>query len=167
MVLRFLGTLISKIFYLHHSHFRTWFFSPLPLEVVLFINRYIINYGNLCLHIVNYSVICGNSDHKNPWYCKGLLFVCSGSRFGTGALDLQRFENVSKKALLTWSLLVLPLNETSIRIYEYTHENTNRKKGIIQDLSIDLSHAYPFWFLKTDFFQFKHMVFPKHTHHSF
>ena len=53
--------------------------------------------------------------------------MCSGSRFVTGALDLQRFEDLKKGALDLISAC-FGQNETSMRIYEYTIENTNRKR---------------------------------------
>ena len=114
MVLRFPHILISQIFYLHHSHFRPWLISPLPLEVVLIINRDIVNYGALRGDIVNYGILCGHPDHNIPWYWK----VC-------------RFEGcaaVLKWALLNFYLLVLLWNETSLWIYEYKYDNTNRKQ---------------------------------------
>ena len=79
-------TLISKIAYLHHSHFR-----HLLLYVVLIVNREIINYVLLCGKTIKYGLLPGHPDINNPWYWKGLRFVCYGSRFGTGALDLQSF----------------------------------------------------------------------------
>ena len=89
-------TLISQILYLHNSHFR-----HLLLYVVLIFNSEIINYVLLSVHTIKYGLLTGHPDIENPCYWKGLRFVCSGSRFGTGDLDLQRFENVLKKALLT------------------------------------------------------------------
>ena len=94
--LRLPHTLILQIIYIHHSHFR-----HLLLFVVRIVNRKIINYVLLRGQTIKYSLLPVNPDIDKPWYWKGLRFVCSGSRFGTGALDLQCFENVSKKALLT------------------------------------------------------------------
>ena len=77
MVLRFPETLILKIFYLYHSHFRHRLLFSFPLKDVPIMNRDIINYG----------VLCGHPDHNNPRYCKG-------RRFGVCAA-------VSERALLT------------------------------------------------------------------
>ena len=94
--LRLPHTLILQIVYLHHIQFR-----HLLLYVVLIINREIINYVLLFVNTIKFGLLPGNPEIEKPWYWKGLRFVCYGSRFGTGDLDLQRFENVSKKALLT------------------------------------------------------------------
>ena len=87
-------TLILQIVYLHHSHFRF-----LLLYVVIFFNREIINYILLRGQTIKYAPLPRYPDIWNPWYWKGLRFVCSGSRFGTGALDLQSFGNLEKGAL--------------------------------------------------------------------
>ena len=81
-----------KIIHIHHSHLR-----HLLLYVVLIVNRYIVNYVLLRGQTIKYDLFPGYPHIENPWYWKGLRFVCSGSRFGTGALDLQRFENVFGK----------------------------------------------------------------------
>ena len=94
--LRFPHTLISQIVYRRHNQFR-----HLLLYFFLIVNRLILNYILLSVQTIKYGLLPGHPDIDNPWYWKGLRFVCSGSRFGTGALDLQRFENVLKKALLT------------------------------------------------------------------
>ena len=106
--------------------------------------------------------------------------MCSHSRFGTAALDLQRFKNVSKKALLTLYLLVSPQNETSMCIYENTLEHKHQK-GLIQDFSIALLRAYFFcfskmgiynsntWFSKTNPLQLlnnKYVCSPKYNYYS-
>ena len=81
--LRFPHTLISQIVYLHHSHFRL-----LLLYVVLIVSMLIINYALLSgRQTIKYGLLPGHLDIKNPWYWKVLRFVCSGSRFETGALD--------------------------------------------------------------------------------
>ena len=94
--LRFHHTIIPQMVYLHHSNLR-----HLLLYVVLIINREIINYILLRGQTIKYAPLPRYPDIWNPWYWKGCRFVCFGSRFRTGALDLQCFENVSKKALLT------------------------------------------------------------------
>ena len=94
--LSFPHTLILKIVYLHHSNFRLLF-----LYVVLSVSMEIINYVLLRgLQTIKYSLLPGHPDIKNPWYWKGLRFVCSGSRFETGLLTC-RVSTISKKALLT------------------------------------------------------------------
>ena len=82
MVFRFPDTLISKIFYLYHSHFRPLLFSPIPIKFFLVINRVIINYGVIFVHIVNYGLLCGHPDHNNPWYRKGCRFVVCSAVLG-------------------------------------------------------------------------------------
>ena len=93
--LRFPHTIISQIVYICHSHFRL-----LLLYVILIVNRVIINGALLCgVQTIKYGLLPEHPDIYNPWYWKGLLFVCSESRFGTGALELQRFENIEKGTL--------------------------------------------------------------------
>ena len=95
VLLRFPHTLISQIVYLHHSHSRL-----LLLYVVLIFNREIINYVLLREgQTIKYGLLPGHPYIKKPWDWKVLRFVCSGSRFGTGALDLQRSKNLEKVAL--------------------------------------------------------------------
>ena len=88
-------TLILQVVYLHHSHFRL-----LLLYIVLILSMEIINYVLLRGgQTIKYGLLTGHPDIKNLWYWKGLRFVCSGSHFGTGALDLQCFENIEKGAI--------------------------------------------------------------------
>ena len=62
--LHFPDRIIYQIFYLYLSHFTPWLFSPLPLEDVLVLNSSLVNYG----------VLHGYPDHKNPRYRKGHHF---------------------------------------------------------------------------------------------
>ena len=144
--LRLPHTLISKVVYLHHSHFRL-----LLLYVVLIVSTEIIKYVLLRGgQTIKYDLLPGHPDMKNPWYWKGLRFVCSGSRFGTGALDLQRFGNPEKGALdLISACFVLKLDINAyLWIHTWDHKN---QKGIIQDFSIDILRTYPFCFTKNSF----------------
>ena len=93
--LRFPHTIISQIVYLHHSNFRL-----LLLCVFLIVSMEIINYAILRgVQTIKYGLLPGHPGIKKPWYWKGLRFLCSVSSFGTGALDLQCFENLEKGAI--------------------------------------------------------------------
>ena len=76
--------------------------------------------------------------------------MCSGSRFGTWALDLQSFGNIEKGALdLIFACFVLKWDiNADLWIHTWEHK---QQKGIIQDLYIALLRTYPFCFSKNSF----------------
>ena len=102
---------------------------------------------------IKYGLLPGHPDIQNPWYCKGIRFVCSVSRFGMGALDLQLYENLGKGALDLISACFASKRDINADLWIYTWEHKHIK-GIIQDFSIALSCPYPFCFLKTALFKF-------------
>ena len=76
--------------------------------------------------------------------------MCSCSRFGTGALDSQSFENLEKGAfdlIFAWFVLKWDINaDLWIHTWEHKHQ-----KGIIQDFSIAILRTYPFCFSENSF----------------
>ena len=128
---------------------------PPPLEFFLIINSYIILHGN----IINYGLLSGHPEHKNPWYWKvrrfggctavleRVLLTCYlRSRFKTGTIDLISDCFYFKRDMNA---------DLWMEIWEHKQETST-----IQDFYIAINaRITPFAFRKRFFLWLQHMVF--------